>query len=183
MPAIVTISDLFAAGADFEVESFLSGEVQRFSTITEQLQYNLGADFQASPEVVGQFVATVQAAMESGREIRAMTPPDQVHPPSRPDIAGTGICEHRGAVKITPLDENGEPIDRGVWLPFSINNDNELTVDEIRDLIANSSNLDDFVYNADTPGLRKRRERLGYNQLRYSDQQIDVRLTSVYCGD
>lgn len=180
---IVTIADLYAAGADFEVESFLSGEVRRFSTITEQLQYNLGGDFQATPETVGQFVALVQQAMESATEVRALFPIESIHPPSRPDIVPAGDCEHRGSVKITPLDDNGEPISDGIWLPFSINSPTIMSEQEIADYIGNTTNIGDFVKLVSSPQLTKRLETLGYNQQRYGSQSIEVKLRAVYGCD
>lgn len=180
MAAIKTVADLFNAGAEFDVVSFLSGQAVRFDTVTEMLRYNIGGDFQADEATVGVFTALVQRAMEAGRTLEEGDIPSPGEIPRSPTATGSGEFTHQGAFRAFPCDENGNAIDEGVWLPFSINAGEPLSPEQLGELLANSGNVDDFIYKPGSPTISKREEKFGYLQQRYGNLCFDVKINSIY---
>jgi hypothetical protein len=178
--AIETVSDLFAAGADFEAEQFVLGTVTRYDTLVDLLRNNFGAELAASPETIRQFETIVRQATRSADLISAgeLSGLDLV--PFRSGDSGTGKYNQRGYVIVSVSDPETGTAERSIRLPFSIDSEEPLSPGEIVGQIKDNPDIPLTSIETDSPGVRKRLAELEIDRLRGLATDWEAVIISIF---
>lgn len=177
--AITTINDLFNAGAEYEAEQWIAGNVTRVDSLYALLVRSYGAEMQASGPTVARFAARVSAGMDLAQNVTNGNDTPVGSVPFGPPGSPEGMVVSRGIISSPSSEDEPEGRVTGLHLPFSIDTPQVITPSEVLDIIRAGGNEFFPPILGKSPDLIKRLEQLQFQQMTNPSDEVEAAIISI----